>query len=109
MSVHQAIIRALATVRNTKPKASISGVLENLGNVVIAAYSTTTISHIFRMADGTACVPVFAYIVSSGWAGMVCQGTHINPSTGEVTFTMYNSLSTQVTGSILATALIFTA
>ena len=69
---------------------------ESSGIITITAKSTSTISHTFTVPSGYQKIPLFAYIVTTGWSGVVCQGTLINPSTGMVTFTLFNVLDTSV-------------
>lgn len=87
--------------------AFISGVSNSLGSITINAKATFTITHTFAVPVGYAKQPFFAYISSSGWAGIVCQGIQINMETGSVNFTLFNSLDSQVTTTPTAIALFY--
>ena len=75
--------------------------------MTINAKETFTVTHTFTVPAGYAKQPFFAYISSSGWAGIVCQGTQINMETGSVTFTLFNSLDSKVTTTPTAIALFY--
>ena len=85
----------------------ISGVNNSLGSITIDSKATFTVTHTFTTPVGYTKQPFFAYMNSSGWAGIICQGTQINTETGSVTFTLFNSLDNRVTTTPTAIALFY--
>ena len=58
--------------------------------VTVAAGKTVDFTVTFSVPDGYNAIPFFAYVRSTGWAGVIPQGTVVSKTKAEATFTLYN-------------------
>ena len=83
---------------NQSKLSSISGSMVSASSAVtVDAGKTVDFTVIFPVPDGCDSIPFFAYVKSTGWAGLITQGTIVNMTKAEATFTLYNASASQRT------------
>ena len=77
---------------NQSKLSSISGSMVSASSAVtVAAGKTVDFTVTFPVPDGCNSIPFFAYVRSTGWAGVVPQGIIVSKTKNEATFTLYNA------------------
>lgn len=77
---------------NQSKLSSISGSMVSASNAVtVAAGKTVDFTVTFPVPDGCNSIPFFAYVRSTGWAGVIPQGIIVSKTKNEATFTLYNA------------------
>ena len=85
-------------VLNQSKLSDISGSMISASNsVTIDAGKTADFTVTFPIPDGCRSIPFFAYVKSTGWAGLITQGTIVSTTKAEATFTLYNASASQRT------------
>ena len=80
------------TALNQSKLSSISGSMVSASSAVtVAAGKTVDFTVTFPVPDGCNSIPFFAYVRSTGWAGVVPQGIIVSKTKNEATFTLYNA------------------
>ena len=83
---------------NQSKLSDISGSMISASNLVtIDAGKTVDFTVTFPVPDGCESHPFFAYVKSTGWAGLITQGTIVSMTKAEATFTLYNASASQRT------------
>lgn len=83
---------------NQSKLSDISGSMISASNLVtIDAGKTADFTVTFPIPDGCRSIPFFAYVKSTGWAGLITQGTIVSMTKAEATFTLYNASASQRT------------
>lgn len=83
---------------NQSKLSDISGSMISASNIVtIDAGKTADFTVTFPIPDGCRSIPFFAYVKSTGWAGLITQGTIVSMTKAEATFTLYNASTSQRT------------
>ena len=76
---------------NQSKLSSISGSMISANSALtVAAGKTVDFTVTFPVPDGCDSIPFFAYVRSTGWAGVIPQGTVVSKTKAEATFTLYN-------------------
>lgn len=76
---------------NQSKLSSISGSMVSASSAVtVAAGKTVDFTVTFPVPDGCNSIPFFAYVRSTGWAGVIPQGIIVSKTKNEATFTLYN-------------------
>ena len=65
--------------------------------VTVDAGKTVDFTVTFPVPSGCRAIPFFAYVKSTGWAGLITQGTIVSMTKAEATFTLYNASTSQRT------------
>ena len=83
---------------NQSKLSDISGSMVSASSAVIVdAGKTVDFTVTFPVPDGCESHPFFAYVKSTGWAGLITQGTIVSTTKAEATFTLYNASANQRT------------
>lgn len=83
---------------NQSKLSSIIGSMESASSAMIVdAGKTVDFTVTFPVPDGCESHPFFAYVKSTGWAGLITQGTIVSTTKAEATFTLYNASANQRT------------
>lgn len=83
---------------NQSKLSDINGSMISASNsVTIDAGKTADFTVTFPIPDGCRSIPFFAYVKSTGWAGLITQGTIVSMTKAEATFTLYNASASQRT------------
>ena len=76
---------------NQSKLSSISGSMISASSALtVAAGKTVDFTVTFPVPDGCDSIPFFAYVRSTGWAGVIPQGIIVSKTKAEATFTLYN-------------------
>lgn len=76
---------------NQSKLSSISGSMISASSALtVAAGKTVDFAVTFPVPDGCDSIPFFAYVRSTGWAGVIPQGIIVSKTKAEATFTLYN-------------------
>ena len=83
---------------NQSKLSDISGSMISASNLVtIDAGKTADFTVTFPIPVGCRSIPFFAYVKSTGWAGLITQGTIVSMTKAEATFMLYNASTSQRT------------
>ena len=83
---------------NQSKLSDINGSMVSASSAVtVDAGKTVDFTVTFPVPDGCESHPFFAYVKSTGWAGLITQGTIVSMTKAEATFTLYNASVSQRT------------
>ena len=83
---------------NQSKLSDISGsMISASSSVTVGAGETADFTVTFPVPSGCRAIPFFAYVKSTGWAGLITQGTIVSVTKAEATFTLYNASTSQRT------------
>lgn len=83
---------------NQSKLSDINGSMVSASSALtVAAGKTVDFTVTFPVPDGCESHPFFAYVKSTGWAGLITQGTIVSMTKAEATFTLYNASTSQRT------------
>lgn len=83
---------------NQSKLSDISGSMISASSAVtVDAGKTVDFTVTFPVPSGCRAIPFFAYVKSTGWAGLITQGTIVSMTKAEATFTLYNASTSQRT------------
>lgn len=66
-------------------------------SIIIKAGETTDFTVTFPIPKNCYGMPFFAYVKSTGWAGLIQQGVIVSATENKATFTLYNTTSSSRT------------
>ena len=93
---------------NQSKLSSISGSMISASSAVtVDAGKTVDFTVTFPVPDGCESNPFFAYVRSTGWAGVISQGIVVSKTKNEATFTLYNASANQRTVTPQCVALFY--
>lgn len=93
---------------NQSKLSSISGSMISASSAVtVDAGKTVDFTVTFPVPDGCESNPFFAYVRSTGWAGVISQGIIVSKTKNEATFTLYNASANQRTVTPQCVALFY--
>lgn len=84
-------------VNQSKLSSIIGSMISASSAVTVAAGGTVDFTVTFPVPDGCETHPFFAYVKSTGWSGLITQGTIVSVTKAEATFTLYNASTSQRT------------
>lgn len=93
---------------NQSKLSSISGSMISASSALtVDAGKTVDFTVTFPVPDGCESNPFFAYVRSTGWAGIISQGIIVSKTKNEATFTLYNASANQRTVTPQCVALFY--
>lgn len=85
------------SLNQSKLSSIIGSMISASSAVTVDAGKTVDFTVTFLVPDGCESHPFFAYVKSTGWAGLITQGTIVSTTKAEATFTLYNASASQRT------------
>lgn len=93
---------------NQSKLSSIRGSMISASSALtVDAGKTVDFTVTFPVPDGCESNPFFAYVRSTGWAGIISQGIIVSKTKNEATFTLYNASANQRTVTPQCVALFY--
>ncbi len=98
---------AISALNQSKLSSIIGSMISASSAVTVAAGETVDFTVTFPVPDGCESNPFFAYVRSTGWAGVISQGIIVSKTKSEATFTLYNASANQRTVTPQCVALFY--
>lgn len=88
---------AISALNQSKLSDIGGSMISASSSVTVGAGETADFTVTFPVPSGCRAIPFFAYVKSTGWAGLITQGTIVSMTKAEATFTLYNASTSQRT------------
>lgn len=98
---------AVDALNQSKLSSIIGSMISASSAVTVDAGKTVDFTVTFPVPDGCESNPFFAYVRSTGWAGVISQGIIVSKTKNEATFTLYNASANQRTVTPQCVALFY--